>query len=183
LEHTFIIHACIPRLRAYWLFSITQCCSFKNMILTYSFVDFSWISVWLWKLCKPRFHKCYYTNVVVEIYKTVFIYVSLFESSIVVFNTHNMQDNTQSQTPELHHKQSFYIAANNIYKCFANLPWSFVVQFEIASKLFPSNWCTFAPKWNLNKDHSRNILKQWCTNCLNTKLYLKNHLQNVESKN
>ena len=146
LEHTSIIHKCIPRLLAYWLFSITQCCNFKHFILTNSYVDVSLISVWLWKLCTTRFHKCYFTKIVVEKYKTVFIFVSLFESSIVVFNTYNMQDNTHSQTLELHHKQILCIAPNNIYRCFVNLPEGFVVQFEIASKLFPSNWCTFAPK-------------------------------------
>jgi len=38
------------------------------------------------------------------------------------FNTHNMQGTTHSQTPELHHQQILYIAAENIYRCIMNLP-------------------------------------------------------------
>ena len=50
-----------------------------------------------------------------------------------------MKDTTHSQTPEFNHKQILCIVANNIYRCVVNLPEGFVVQFEIASKLFPSN--------------------------------------------
>ena len=52
------------------------------------------------------------------------------------FNTHNMQGTTHSQTPELHHQQILYIAAENIYRCFVNLPRSFIAQFQTASELF-----------------------------------------------
>ena len=42
-------------------------------------------------------------------------------NSYRLFNAHNMQGTTHSQTPELHHQQILYIAADNIYRCFVNL--------------------------------------------------------------
>jgi len=55
--------------------------------------------------------------------KTVLKFLSVFETHIL-FSTHsyNLHDTTHSQTPELHHKQILQIAANNIYRCFVNLP-------------------------------------------------------------
>jgi len=42
--------------------------------------------------------------------------------SYCFYNTQNLQDTTQWQTPELHHLQILYIGADNIYRCFVNLP-------------------------------------------------------------
>jgi len=47
---------------------------------------------------------------------------SFSHSSYCFFNTHYLQDTTQWQTPELHHLQILYIGADNIYRCFVNLP-------------------------------------------------------------
>jgi len=43
-------------------------------------------------------------------------------NSYCFFNTHNLQDTTQWQTPELRRLQIRYIGADNIYRCFVNLP-------------------------------------------------------------
>jgi len=113
-----------------------------------------------------------------------FSYMFLCLNLVSFFSTH-----ITCRTPFTHKHLNFITSrfstysTKNIYKCFVNLPWSFVVKFEIASKLFLINWCTFAPKYNLNKHHSKIISKQWRNHCLKTDLYLKNHLQNVESKN
>jgi len=60
-----------------------------------------------------------------------------------------MQGTTHSQTSEMHHQQIMYAAADNIYRCFPNLPQSFIAQFEISSQRFFSSWTIFVLKWNL----------------------------------
>ena len=80
------------------------------------------------------------------------------------FNTHNIKSTTHWQTPELHHQQIPYVAADNIYRCFVNLPWSFVLRCKITSEHFLGSWVTFILKRNLKKYHARVLLQLLCKN-------------------